>query len=117
MRTDSRPGEGRQAPTSVPPPAVPAPTEVPVAPSAPAAEPPAASHTVPEVPPAPVAEGRRYVVQQGDTLWSLARSLLGPAASTERVARLVDRLWDVNRDTIASGDPDVIRIGEILRLP
>jgi nucleoid-associated protein YgaU len=98
---------------------VPEPTEVAggVAPTAPAAEPAAASYAAPELPPAPVAEGRTYVVQPGDTLWSLARSLLGPAASTERVARLVERLWDVNRDTIASGDPDVIRIGEVLRLP
>jgi hypothetical protein len=33
------------------------------------------------------------------------------------VARLVERLWGVNRDTIAGGDPDVVWIGEILRLP
>jgi hypothetical protein len=33
------------------------------------------------------------------------------------VAPLVERLWEVNCDTIAGGDPDVIWIGEILRLP
>jgi hypothetical protein len=28
----------------------------------------------------------------------------------------VDRLWSLNRDRIASGDPDLIRVGERLRL-
>ena len=109
------PREVRQPPAIAPRPAPPEPTEVAggVAPPAPVAEPAVASHAAP----APVAEGRTYVVQPGDTLWSLARSLLGSRASSERVARLVERLWDVNRDSIASGDPDVIGVGEVLRLP
>jgi nucleoid-associated protein YgaU len=57
-----------------------------------------------------------HVVQAGDTLWSIAAARLGPGASAARIAREVHRLWSLNRDRIASGDPDLIRVGERLRL-
>jgi nucleoid-associated protein YgaU len=67
-------------------------------------------------PPARPAQGGLHLVQAGDTLWSLAAARLGPGASAAQIAHEVDRLWSLNRDRIASGDPDLIRVGERLRL-
>jgi LysM domain len=67
--------------------------------------------------PAPAAQGRPYVVQQGDTLWSIARRLLPAGASAAEIAELVDRIWSMNADAIGSGSPDLIMVGERLQLP
>jgi nucleoid-associated protein YgaU len=56
------------------------------------------------------------VVQAGDSLWLIAQRRLGPDAGAARIAREVDRLWSLNRENIASGDPDELRVGEHLRL-
>jgi nucleoid-associated protein YgaU len=56
------------------------------------------------------------MVQAGDSLWAIARRRLGHGASAAQIAREVDRLWSLNRDRIASGSPDLIRVGERLRL-
>jgi LysM domain len=124
------PADGRRAVTppapSVPPAAAPpaaaAPSlpATPSAPSSPAAEPVA----VAEVDVAPPADSpkpldrnaRFYVVQPGDSLWSIAKRLVGPDASPARVARAVNRLWSVNRDQIATGDPDLLMVGTRLDL-
>ena len=58
-----------------------------------------------------------HVVQAGESLWSIAGALLGPGASTEDVARAVQRLWALNAERIGSGDPDLIMVGERLRIP
>lgn len=62
-----------------------------------------------------------YVVQPGDSMWSVSadhvrRSQAGPVSGTE-VMRVWRQVVDLNRDRIRSGDPDLIYPGEILVLP
>jgi hypothetical protein len=59
---------------------------------------------------------RTHTVLPGESLWSIASDLLGPDATPARVAREVHRLWQLNHDRIATGDPDLIRIGTLLTL-
>jgi LysM repeat protein len=59
---------------------------------------------------------RSHVVEAGDSLWSIARRLLGPVASSGRIAREVNRLWELNEDRIGTGDPDLLMVGTRLRL-
>ena len=59
---------------------------------------------------------RWHVVEPGESLWSIATRLLGPDASPGRIAREVDRLWELNSDRIGTGDPDVLMVGAKLRL-
>jgi nucleoid-associated protein YgaU len=61
-------------------------------------------------------EGDSYRVRPGDSLWSIARRLLGRAASTGQIAREVNRLWELNRERIGTGDPDLLAIGTVLKL-
>jgi LysM domain-containing protein len=61
-------------------------------------------------------DARFYVVQPGDSLWSIAKRLLGRDASAGRIAREVNRLWSLNRSRIATGDPDLLRVGTRLDL-
>jgi nucleoid-associated protein YgaU len=80
------------------------------------------SEPAPESGPAtvPAAEssvaGSSYRVQPGDSLWLIARRLLGPGASAGEVAREVARLWRLNEQRIATGDPDLLHVGTVLRL-
>jgi len=60
--------------------------------------------------------GSVHVVRAGESLWSIAGDLLGSDASPVRVAREVGHLWQRNRERIATGNPDVLRIGTTLRL-
>jgi LysM domain len=65
----------------------------------------------------PLRAGSRFhVVQPGDSLWSIAKRLLGPDASPGRIAREVDRLWTLNRSRIATGDPDLLMAGTRIAL-
>lgn len=57
-----------------------------------------------------------HVVRPGETLWSIARSLLGQHASDAEIAREVHRLWELNARTIATGSPDLIMAGQRLRV-
>jgi LysM domain len=76
-----------------------------------AADPPAA------VDQPPLDSGARFhVVQPGDSLWSIAKRLLGPNASAGRIAREVNRLWTLNSSRIATGDPDLLMVGTRLEL-
>jgi hypothetical protein len=106
----------------------------PAAAPVPAAAPPAATPVPPEPPPpdaaAPVttrvvsgadtgraaAGDRFHTVRAGESLWSIATDLLGERASTARVAREVNRLWELNDDRIATGSPDLIYAGTRLTL-
>jgi hypothetical protein len=64
-----------------------------------------------------VAKGERFhVVVAGESLWSIARDELGGDASPARIAREVNRLWALNSDRIATGDPDLLRVGTKLSL-
>jgi LysM domain len=61
-------------------------------------------------------DARRYVVQPGDSLWSIAKRLLASEASLADIAREVNRLWTLNEDRIGTGDPDLLMVGTKLRL-
>ena len=64
-----------------------------------------------------VARGDRYhVVRPGESLWLIARDLVGHDASAARVAREVNRLWALNKTRIATGDPDLLMVGTKLAL-
>src|SRR6266508_2277264 len=93
-------------PDPAPPTAPPAPDPSPV-PAEPA-PPPAAS---PPTPPAPI--GAPYVVAPGDSLWTIAAN----RTAGDEVDAYWTRLVDANRDTLRSGNPNLIYPGEVLELP
>jgi hypothetical protein len=57
-----------------------------------------------------------HVVRAGESLWSIARDFLGTDASPARIAREVNKLWELNGARIATGDPDLLMVGTELRL-
>lgn len=57
-----------------------------------------------------------HVVQPGDTLWAIATARLGKPSAPADVAREVQRLWNLNAQTIGTGDPDLLLVGQQLRL-
>ena len=59
---------------------------------------------------------RIEVVRPGDSLWHLAQQRSGRRASTQDVARLVERTYRANRGVIGP-DPDLIRPGQRLHVP
>jgi LysM domain len=61
-------------------------------------------------------DARIHIVRPGESLWSIAQGLLGSDASAMRIAAEVARLWELNRDRIPSGDPDLISVGQQLKL-
>ena len=63
-----------------------------------------------------VSDARFHVVQRGESLWSIATDRLGERAGVARIASEVDRLWRLNEDRIASGNPDLLYAGTRLRL-
>jgi hypothetical protein len=71
--------------------------------------PPTAAH------PAPGAgASRTVVVRPGDSLWSIAQQLVGPAASDSAIERRLVSIWDANRLRIGTGDPNLIFPGTVL---
>jgi nucleoid-associated protein YgaU len=60
---------------------------------------------------------RFLTVRPGDSLWSIAKRLLGPDASAAQIARKVAELWKLNRERIGTGRPDLVMVGTKLRLP
>jgi len=56
-------------------------------------------------------------VRPGECLWSIAQNHLGANATPAAVARLVNRLWELNAERIATGDPDLVMVGTPLRMP
>lgn len=115
-RHDPKPDVERPVPT-VPSPAV---NEGPSAPTQPAVIQVAQAALAPQVVVDRTASAkpgdRFHVVLPGESLWSIARALLGSDASTASVAREVNRLWELNKTRIATGDPDLLRIGTRLSL-
>lgn len=61
--------------------------------------------------------GDTHVVREGECLWSIAAAQIGPDATPAQVARLVNRLWELNVERIGTGDPDLLMVGTELRLP
>jgi hypothetical protein len=94
-------------PPASPMPAVAAAEPVPVVQAS--APPPSAQPPLPE-------NARSHVVEPGESLWSIARRLLGSDATPARIAREVNRLWELNKDRIGTGDPDLLMVGAKLRL-
>jgi LysM domain len=106
------------------------PTSAPAAPQPPAAAQPPAQTTTdygtgadatdaavrPVAAPAIPEGAASYTVRSGDSLWSIAKRLLGPNVSTAQVAREVHRLWQLNAERIGTGDPNLIMVGQTLRL-
>jgi hypothetical protein len=76
-----------------------------------------AAHSVSPPPATPSKSARSYRVQPGDTLWSIAGSLVGAKASPAQIARVVDQLWDLNAGRIGSGSADLVMAGTELALP
>lgn len=56
-------------------------------------------------------------VHPGDSLWAIARRLVGPSASNAAVERKLVAIWDLNARRIGTGDPNLIFPGTRLRLP
>jgi resuscitation-promoting factor RpfA len=62
-------------------------------------------------------KGREFhTVRSGESLWSIAAALLPTGASNAQIAAEVQRLWRLNKGRIGTGDPNVIRVGTVLRL-
>jgi hypothetical protein len=57
-----------------------------------------------------------HTVLPGESLWTIATDLLGREATTAKVAREVHRLWQLNRDRIGTGDPNLVMAGTRLEL-
>lgn len=63
-----------------------------------------------------VDDEREVVVRRGDSLWSIAARHLGPHPSDAEVARAWPAWFAANRDVVGD-DPDVLRPGQLLRVP
>lgn len=63
-------------------------------------------------PPPPVA----YVVQTGDSLWTITESLLGTEASAAQISAEWPQIYDENRDGIGD-DPSLLHAGLELTIP
>lgn len=64
--------------------------------------------------------GHVHVVQRGESLWRIAEAYLartGERPSPAQIARLVDRLWVLNRDSIRTGEANLIFPGTALEMP
>jgi len=61
--------------------------------------------------------GGSITVQSGDSLWRIARQVLGADASNAQIAREVVAIWNVNAARIGTGDPNLIFPGQRIHLP
>lgn len=59
---------------------------------------------------------RTHRVHPGESLWSIARDVLGSGASPADIAREVHRLWQLNSERIRTGSPDLVMVGTTLKL-
>jgi len=57
-----------------------------------------------------------HTVQRGESLWLIARDLLGHDATPAQIAREVHRLWERNAEQIGTGSPDLLMTGTKLAL-
>jgi hypothetical protein len=61
--------------------------------------------------------GGMVVIRPGDSLWAIARRLVGPRASDGAVETKLVAIWNLNSRRIGTGDPNLIFPGTRLRLP
>ena len=61
-------------------------------------------------------QDRYHVVRPGESLWLIAADLLDDRATVPRIAREVNRLWELNNEVIGTGRPDLLFAGTRLRL-
>lgn len=61
--------------------------------------------------------GSTVVVRSGDSLWAIARRMVGPTGSDEDVQKCLVEMWDANESRIGTGDPNLIFPGMRLRMP
>ena len=67
--------------------------------------------------PAPESSTTRFVVEPGDSLWSISEEHIGPGATPKQIAYEVERTFDLNRERIG-GNPNLIFPGqEFVLLP
>ena len=71
---------------------------------------------LPPTPPPPTGYGDEYRVEAGDSLWAIARTLIGPSATAAEIAGEVARLWKLNLRAIGAADPNELPVGTVLRL-
>lgn len=64
-----------------------------------------------------LAPSAAYVVQPGDSLWSIAREHLPRHASETRIGLLAAELWAHNAERTATNDPDLLPVGTRLAIP
>src|SRR5919107_1244724 len=53
----------------------------------------------------------RFVVEPGDSLWSISEEHIGPGATPEQIAYEVERIFEINRDQIGE-NPNLIFPGQ-----
>lgn len=84
------------------------------------------SRPEPPIPPAasqiePMPHGTEYRVVAGDHLWSIARRVVAQSHSGSPTEHQTASYWvdliEANRNTLRSGDPDLIFPGELIVLP
>jgi nucleoid-associated protein YgaU len=73
------------------------------------------------VSPTPASGAGTMIVQPGDHLWKISQTRLDLALGRRATAVEVDPYWrdliELNRQELASGDPDLIFPGEVIHLP
>lgn len=73
------------------------------------------------IPCAAAAPGEHYLIAPGDHMWNIARRVLTRSMPDPPTTRQIASYWidliETNRETIRSGDPDLIYPGEKLFLP
>jgi resuscitation-promoting factor RpfA len=88
----------------------------PEAPERPAPTQPPAAPVEPQGAPTDLRGRKLHTVRPGESLWSIAAALLPAGASNEQIAAEVQRLWQLNKIRIGTGDPSLILVGTVLRL-
>lgn len=65
----------------------------------------------------PTSNVQIHIVRPGESLWSIATAHLGGTPTPAEVAGEVERLWQRNANAIGTGDPDLLLVGQRLRMP
>jgi hypothetical protein len=89
--------------------------------SKPSAAPPAKPKPKPKAKAAPASTPKSgsdvIEVKPGDSLWSIARGLVGADAGNEAIEHKLVAIWNLNSKRIGTGDPNLVFVGTRLRIP